>query len=76
VGASHELVAGDAEAVFGRALKRPGVTLLEVRLGDSAAIHRSRARALARSFPGVPEVRRLARWLAGRRRPADVDGAR
>lgn len=66
VGVDHEVVAGDAEAVFRRALARPGVTLLEVDLGDSAAVHRARARGLARGLRRVPLARRLARWLTGR----------
>ena len=66
VGADHELVEGDAEAVFRRALQRPGVTLLEVRLGDSVAVHRSRARGLVRRLPGIPLARGMVRWFKGR----------
>jgi acetolactate synthase-1/2/3 large subunit len=62
MGVDHEVVEGDAEAVFRRALQRPGVTLLEVRLGDSVAVHRTRARGLVRRLPGLPLARRLARW--------------
>ncbi len=65
-GADHELVVGDAEAVFRRALQRPGVTLLEVRLGDSVAVHRSRARGLVRRLPGIPLARGMVRWFKGR----------
>jgi len=67
VGAAHELLEGDAEAVFRRALDHPGVTLLEVRLGDSAAVHRVRVRGLARRLPGLGLARRARRWLAARR---------
>jgi acetolactate synthase-1/2/3 large subunit len=67
MGADHEVVEGDAEAVFRRALQRPGVTLLEVRLGDSVAVHRSRARGLVRRLPGIPLARRMARWVFGGR---------
>jgi acetolactate synthase-1/2/3 large subunit len=62
VGADHEVVQGDAEAVFRRALMRPGVTLLEVQLGDSMAVHRSRARGLVRRMPVLPLALRMARW--------------
>jgi thiamine pyrophosphate-dependent acetolactate synthase large subunit-like protein len=69
VGAAHEVLEGDAEAVFRRALGHPGVSLLEVRLGDSFAVHRSRARGLARSVRRrLPMVRRAADWLRGRLR--------
>ncbi|MBI5071112.1 MAG: thiamine pyrophosphate-binding protein [Deltaproteobacteria bacterium] len=68
VGAAHELVEGDAEAVFRRALRRPGVSLLEVRLGDSAAVRGARARGMARGLRQLPLARRLAGWLAARQR--------
>jgi acetolactate synthase-1/2/3 large subunit len=68
VGAAYEVVEGAAEPVFQRALRRPGVTVLEVRSGDSAAVHRARARGLARGLRRLPLARRLARWLTGRPR--------
>jgi len=70
VGAAHEVVEGDAEAVFRRALERHGVTVLEVRLGDSGAVHRARARGLVRGLRRVPLARRVARWLHRAGRPA------
>jgi len=63
VGAAHELVEGDAEAAFRRALGRRGVSLLEVQLGDSAAVHRARARGLVRGLRRLPLARHVARWL-------------
>jgi thiamine pyrophosphate-dependent acetolactate synthase large subunit-like protein len=69
VGAAHEVLEGDAEAVFRRALGHPGVSLLEVRLGDSFAVHRTRAGGLVRSLRRrLPLARRAADWLAGRLR--------
>ncbi len=65
VGAAHELIDGDAEGAFRRALDRPGVTLLEVRLGDSPAVLRARLRGAARGWGGGALGRRLRRWLAG-----------
>jgi acetolactate synthase-1/2/3 large subunit len=48
VGASYALVSADAERMLRTSIERPGVTLIEVRLGDSAGIHALRARGLAR----------------------------
>jgi len=48
VGAGHALVDGDPEGVLRRALAAGRPTLVEVRAGDSAAIHLSRAAGLAR----------------------------
>lgn len=42
------LLEGDAEDVLRRALGTPGVSLIEVRLGDSLAIHLCRAHGAAR----------------------------
>jgi thiamine pyrophosphate-dependent acetolactate synthase large subunit-like protein len=48
VGASYALVSAGAERMLRASIERPGVTLIELRLGDSAGIHALRARGLAR----------------------------
>jgi acetolactate synthase-1/2/3 large subunit len=48
VGASYALVSTDAERMLRVSIERPAVTLIELRLGDSAGIHALRARGLAR----------------------------
>lgn len=65
VGAAHEVVEGDVEDTFRRAIRAPGVNLLEVRLGDSAAVHRARARGLTRGLGRAPLARRVAGWFKG-----------
>ena len=54
LGVDYFLLEGDAEDVLRRALDTPGVSLVEVRLGDSPAIHLRRAHGAARET-----VRRL-----------------
>jgi acetolactate synthase-1/2/3 large subunit len=48
LGVTYFLLEGDAEDVLRRALGTPGVSLIEVRLGDSPAIHLRRAHGAAR----------------------------
>ncbi len=48
VGASYACVDSDAEGVLRAFIERPGVKLVELRLGDSAGIHGLRARGLVR----------------------------
>jgi acetolactate synthase-1/2/3 large subunit len=48
VGATYALVNGDPEPILRACVGRPGVTLVELRLGDSARIHTLRARGLVR----------------------------
>jgi acetolactate synthase-1/2/3 large subunit len=63
VGAQYALIDGNAEQVLRNAVGSPYVTLVEVLVGDSAAIHTVRAKGLARETahkvlgPGL--VRRL-----------------
>jgi thiamine pyrophosphate-dependent acetolactate synthase large subunit-like protein len=68
VGAVHEVIGRDPEVSFRRALRNRGVTLLEVRLGDTMAVHRSRLRGTARGIKRGPMVRSLVRWVAGKTR--------
>lgn len=49
VGASYALVNGDAERILRASIERPGVTLVELRLGDSPGIYAMRACGLARA---------------------------
>jgi acetolactate synthase-1/2/3 large subunit len=48
VGASYALVDGNPEPLLRSCIDRSGVSLVELRLGDSAKIHTLRARGLAR----------------------------
>lgn len=48
VGASYALADRDPESILRASIERPGVTLVELRLGDSAKIHTLRARGLVR----------------------------
>jgi acetolactate synthase-1/2/3 large subunit len=63
VGASYACLNADAERILRASVERPGVKLLELRLGDSAGVHALRARGLARGAarkmlsPGI--LRRL-----------------
>jgi acetolactate synthase-1/2/3 large subunit len=65
MGARYALVDGDAEEVLERAVASDEVTVVEVRLGDSGAIHLARARGLARGAlrRTVGPLPRLRRWL-------------
>ena len=48
VGASYACVDSDAEGVLRAFIERPGVKLVELRLGDSAGVHALRARGFVR----------------------------
>lgn len=50
VGADYVCIDGNAEEVLGRAVQSPGVTLVEVRAGDSAAMRIYEAKGLARGL--------------------------
>jgi len=64
---AHDLVEGDPAATIRAALARPGPTLVEVRLGDSAAIRVARAggraRAGVRRTLGRRLIERMKGWL-------------
>jgi len=49
VGAAYRLVEGNPESMLRECIERPGVTLVELRLGDSARTHAIRARGLGRN---------------------------
>jgi thiamine pyrophosphate-dependent acetolactate synthase large subunit-like protein len=72
VGAGYALADGDPELMLRECVERRGVTLVELRLGDSAKIHALRARGLLRGAtrkalsPGL--VKRLKRLLSRRSR--------
>ncbi len=66
VGAGHERVDGDAEGTLRRALGAGRPTIVEVLLGDSGAIHASRAAGLARGAARRALGGRLAEWLRRR----------
>ncbi|MBN8895598.1 MAG: thiamine pyrophosphate-binding protein [Rhodanobacter sp.] len=55
VGATHVRLQGDAQATLAAAIEAPGVTLVEVRVGDSAPMHWLRAKSRLRGS-------RLRRW--------------
>jgi acetolactate synthase-1/2/3 large subunit len=59
VGAQYLRFEGDAEATLGRALRSPGVSLVEVRVRDTPSMHALGARALARHV--LRRFRRKAR---------------
>ena len=67
VGAKYALVDGNAEEVLENAVRSSGVTLIEVLVGDSPAIHLMRAKGLTRETarravgPGI--VRWAKRWI-------------
>lgn len=52
IGAVYLRLEGDPDAVLRDALAAPGVTLLEVALGDTLQMHRTRARGVAKSLLG------------------------
>ena len=58
IGASHVRLTGDPDAVLRTALETPGVTLVEVRVGDSLPMHWTRAKGIAKRALGT-----RARWL-------------
>jgi acetolactate synthase-1/2/3 large subunit len=63
VGATHVRVHGDAEAVLAAALASPGVTVVEVAVGDTLPMHWMRAKSIARNTP----LGRIAKsWLRRR----------
>jgi thiamine pyrophosphate-dependent acetolactate synthase large subunit-like protein len=70
VGARYALVDGNAEQVLQNAVDSPDVTLVEVLLGDSTAIHLMRAkgftRETARRVLGPGLVRRIKQRLRER----------
>jgi acetolactate synthase-1/2/3 large subunit len=69
VGASHVRIDGDPDRSFAEAFRSPGVSLVEVRLGDSAGIRVARARGLARHAARSALGPRLSAWLKrGRKR--------
>jgi acetolactate synthase I/II/III large subunit len=67
VGAAYQLVEGNPESMLRECVERPGVTLVELRLGDSARIHAIRARGLGRNVAqkvlGEEMVKKLKRLL-------------
>jgi len=72
VGAQHARCDGDAESVLRRAIASKGVTLVEVRVGDSAAIQASRIRGLVRGVGrravgprGIESLRNIRHRLRG-----------
>jgi acetolactate synthase-1/2/3 large subunit len=50
VGAAYQLVEGNPESMLRECVGRTGVTLVELRLGDSASTHAIRARGLGRNL--------------------------
>jgi acetolactate synthase-1/2/3 large subunit len=70
VGARYALIDGNLEQVLRTAVGSDQVTLVEVRVGDSPAIHLMRGKGFARETsrkalgPGM--VRRIKRWLGKR----------
>lgn len=67
IGAAHRYLDGDPDTVLRSALAAPGVTVLEVRLGDTLQMHRARARGAAKSLLG-PGAKAGLRKLLGRGR--------
>lgn len=67
VGAAYLPLEGDPVDVLRTALAAPGVTLLEVALGDTVQMHRARARGVAKSLLG-PRAKASLRTLLGRGR--------
>ncbi|MFT3731447.1 MAG: thiamine pyrophosphate-binding protein [Hyphomicrobium sp.] len=67
VGARYALVEGNAETVLRKAISNAGVTIIEVRLGDSARFASVRAQAMMRKSQRGAKVlkflRKLARWI-------------
>jgi thiamine pyrophosphate-dependent acetolactate synthase large subunit-like protein len=67
VGARYALIDGNIDQVLRTVVGSDQVTLVEVRVGDSPAIHLMRGKGLARETarkalgPGM--VRRIKRWL-------------
>ncbi len=61
VGATHVRLQGDAQATLATAIAAPGVTLVEVRVGDSLPMHWLRAKSRVRRS-------RLRAWWRRRRR--------
>lgn len=60
VGAAHVRLRGEAEAVLAAALASPGVTLVEVAVGDTLPMHWMRVKSVARNTP----LGRIAKsWL-------------
>ena len=70
VGARYARIDGDCEQVLRTAVGSDQVTLVEVRVGDSPAIHLMRgkgfARETARKALGLGMVRRIKRWIGKR----------
>jgi len=70
VGAQYAFVDGNAEQVLRNAVNSAHVTLVEVNVGDSPAIHFMRAKGLvretARAALGPGLVRRIKDWRKGR----------
>jgi acetolactate synthase-1/2/3 large subunit len=80
IGARHQLIGGDeAESAVRAALEYSGLTVLEVRVGDSFAIRRSaavaRAREMTRRVAG-PRVVRLLKKLIRRLRQFESSSPR
>lgn len=63
VGARYALIDGNAEDVLRHAVGSPDVTVVEVLVGDSTAIHRSRAKGLSRQAARKLLGPRIVRWL-------------
>jgi len=65
IGAAYLRLDDEPGAVLRKALAAPGVTLLEVTLGDTLQMHRARARGVAKSMLG-PGAKAGLRKLLGR----------
>jgi acetolactate synthase-1/2/3 large subunit len=67
VGATPFRIDGDAEEVLRTAISSPGVSLVEVRMGDSVAIHTTRLRGIARRTARATLGTGLTAWWRRRR---------
>ena len=65
VGASYACVESGAERILRASIERPGVKLVELRLGDSTGIHALRARGLVRGAARKVLSPRILRRLKG-----------
>ncbi|HXD37939.1 MAG TPA: thiamine pyrophosphate-dependent enzyme, partial [Rhodanobacter sp.] len=63
IGAAHVRLDGEPETILAAAIGAAGVTLVEVRVGDTMPMHWLRARSVARGALGA----RLRTWLRRRR---------
>ncbi len=68
IGAEYLRMEGDAADVLRRAMTPDGVTVVEVKVGDSAAMRIQRAKGLARRTTRLALNRRTCRWLESKLR--------